>query len=231
MADSSMPAIEPIDDFISTGFQQRFAAVFGCERCAFVQTHDKTRVISRLFEDGQDLEYPYAYFTIISVGANHDSYNPHPLGRRGMVLSVKENSSAANSSVYTVRVVPTNFEIEVNYVTNKFQSNEQGSIQAFTRRYLLARRFGYLKFSIKYGNLLFGISNTMPDTLSIPVLENIVEAETKYALTFNMTIHGYSSEPILGQQGKVNQLNVQAAVGAVQNGRIVATQSFTFDKS
>jgi hypothetical protein len=129
--------------------------------------------------------------------------------------------------IATFRVLPVNFEVEVVYVTNKFDSVEQGSVMAFARRWLLARRGGYLKFSIDYGQKQFGVSVTTPDSLTIPSRENIVESETKYEITTNITIHGYISEPTLGQKGIANKLNVNGEVGGV-NGQVVSTQFFAF---
>jgi hypothetical protein len=150
---SEMQAIQTIDHMVLAGFQQRFQQVFNCP-CLFINANDKTRILQKVFGEGQPITYPYAYFVVQSMGANNESYNAHVMARRGLVVNV-----AANDLLQTVRVVPTNFVIEVSYVTNKFESVEQGSVLAFVRRWLLARRVGYLKFSINYGRLQFGISH------------------------------------------------------------------------
>jgi len=226
----SQTKIIPIDEMVRAGFQERFQQVFNC-KCAFINQNDKTKILDRIFAQGEDLTYPYAWFTIQSVSANNDSYNPHPLGRRGMVLNV-----ASNSSVNTVRIMPTNFDIEVNYVTNKSDSVEQGSVMAFARRWLLARRFGYLKFSINYGRMNFGIQITLDESVPFPQRENIGEAETKYDVVLHAVIHGYTSEPTLGTQGKVNKINLtegiklaNGQVVSLTSGKVVSTQTFTFE--
>jgi len=219
-----MTVIEPIDSFVLAGFQQRFQQVFQC-RCLYINQNDKTKVLERVFGQGQDITYPYAWFTLNTISENTASYNAHPLGRRGITLNVN-----SESTIQTVRVMPTNFELEVNYVTNKFESVEQGSVTAFARRWLLARRFGYLKFSIDYANLQFSIGNTMSESVPIPHRENITEAETKYDVVVQATIHGYTSEPVLGTKGKVNKFNLNEGI-KLPNGRVVSTQTFTFDRS
>jgi hypothetical protein len=216
--------IQPIDHFVLAAFQERFQQVFGCVKCAFINQNDKTKVLERLFGQGNPLSYPFAYFVIQSVGANNESYNPHYLMRRGWVVDVPDSDQYV-----TVRVLPTNFELEVTYVTDKFDSVEQGSVLAFARRWLLARRGGYLKSSIGYGQKQFGISVTVPESLNIPQLGNITETETKYEVTTNLTIHGYISEPTVGQKGRVNTINVTGQVSGV-NGTVVSTQFFAFPK-
>lgn len=213
--------IQSIDHLVLAGFQQRFQQVFGA-KCLFINANDKTKVLQRIFGEGEALTYPYAYFVIQSMGANTESYNAHAMARRGMVLGVN-----ADNSLQTVRVLPTNFVVEVSYVTNKFESVEQGSVLAFVRRWLLARRVGYLKFSINYGRLQFGISHTLDESVNIPQRENIAENETSYLTTTSATIHGYISEPILGQQGKVNEVRVNDSLGGVK-GQIISTQTFEF---
>jgi hypothetical protein len=226
----SQTKIIPIDELVRAAFQQRFQQVFNC-KCAFINQNDKTKILERIFGQGEPLTYPYAWFTIQSISANNDSYNPHQMGRRGMVLNV-----SSNSSINTVRVMPTNFDIEVNYVTNKSDSVEQGSVMAFARRWLLARRFGYLKFSINYGNLNFGIQVTMDETVPFPQRENITETETKYDVVLHANIHGYTSEPVIGSQGKVNKVNLtegiklpNGQVVSLANGRVVSSQTFKFE--
>lgn len=218
-------SIEPIDSFVLTGFQQRFQQVFGC-KCAFINQNDKTKVLDRLFGEGNPLTYPYAWFVIQNISANHESYNSHPLGRRGITMGIN-----SDSTYQTVRVMPTNFEIEVNYVTNKFQSVDQGSVLSFIRRWLLACRFGYLKTTVLYGNLQFGIGMTLNDSVPVPQRENITEAETKYDVVTTAVIHGYTSEPVLGMTGKVNKINLNEGVQEPNiSGRVVSTQTFTFDR-
>lgn len=215
-------SIQPIDSYITTAFQSRFQEVFGCVKCLFINQNDKTKVLQRVFGEGVPLSYPFAYFVIQSISTNVESYNPHYLMRRGVVIDIP-----SDDMFYTMRILPVNIEVEVVYVTDKFDSVEQGSVMAFTRRWLLARRGGYLKFSLDFGQKQFGIGVTLPDSVNIPSRDNIVENETKYEITTSATIHGYLSEPTLGQKGKVNTFNVQSQVGGV-NGQIVSTQFFAF---
>jgi hypothetical protein len=218
----SQQKLIPLDALVLEGFERRFQQVFNCP-CAFINQNDRTKILERLFGQGNPLTYPYAWFVIQSVSHNVDSYNSHPLGRRGIVFNV-----GAKDTYQTVRILPVNIEVEVNYVTPKFESVDQGSVLSFIRRWLLARRFGYLKSSINYGSLKLGIGMTLNETVPVPQRENITESETKYDVQAQLTIHGYVSEPVVSQTGKINQLNVNEGV-QLPNGKVVSIQTLSFD--
>lgn len=219
--------IQSIDYLVLAGFQQRFQQVFECDKCAFVNVTDKAKVVERVFGRGVPLTYPYAFFEIKRISENHDSYNPHNLMRRGMVIGV-----GSNETYQQVRVIPANFDIDITYVTNQFQLLDQGSVMSFTRRWLLARRAGYLKSSVDYGRLQFGIGVTLDEAVATPTLDNITETESSFQVKVGATIHGYISEPILNEIGKINTFNVNTEVGLpTTKGQVVSTQFFAFPSS
>jgi len=211
----------PVDQLVLAGFQQRFQQVFNC-KCAYTNSHDKTKILDRVFGEGQTLEYPYAHFEIQSVAANKESYSTQMMLRKGLVVTVD-----SSSTVQRARVMPANFDLQVTFVTNKFDSVEQGSIIAFARRWVMAYRGGWLKFTINYGRLQFNVAVTMPESVTIPTLENIVETESAYSLVTTTTLHGYISEPVFAQGGKVNAVNVSMSVQGI-NPKTISSQFFAF---
>jgi hypothetical protein len=217
--------IQPLDYFVQAGFQQRFQQTFGAVKCAYVDVNDKIRIIQRVFGEGNQVQYPYAYLVVTRLAVNEHSYNPGYLSRRGIVINV-----SAKDTYQTVRILPADFEIECTYITNKFQAVEQGSVMSFARRWLMARRNGYLKFSIDYGKKQFGVGVTMDEAVDIPIRENITEAETSMEITVRATVHGYVSEPVLGEKGRINKLNVNNFEASIYppNQVVVSTQTFTF---
>lgn len=124
------------------------------------------------------------------------------------MVSVNENQGQA------VRVLPTNFDFEVEFVTNKFLGG-QGSVMGFQKRWLFARRAGWLKFNVDYGRLQFPISLTLSEQVQTPQGENKVEAESKYLVTSTLTVHGYTSEEMLATQGVVTTVEMHMAVAGV----------------
>lgn len=218
--------IQTLDYYVLAGFQQRFQQTFGAVKCAYVNANDKVRILQHVFGEGEQITYPYAYLVLKRMGVNEHSYNPGYLSRRGVVININ-----TKNTYQTVRILPVDFEIECTYVTNQFQSIDQGSVLAFSRRWLTARRNGYLKYSIDYGNKQFGIGVDMDDNVHIPIRENITESETSMEIVVSCTLHGYISEPVLGEKGRVNQFNVnQFDTQLYPNQQIVSTQSFTFQK-
>jgi len=214
-----MRAIQPIENFVFEGLSKRMQQVFGCI-CIHTNANDKTKALARVFE-GRPVVYPYMFIVLQSLSQNTDSYTTNRLARRGLVIQTSEGQSQ------TVRMLPANFEFEIEYVTNKFQSLEQGSVLAFTRRWLFARRCGYLKFNIKYGRLALWIASTLGDTVTVPTLENKVEAETAYKSTVNLTVHGYLSEPELGTQGVVQDVRLNEFI-VDADGSVPGSQFFAF---
>jgi len=221
---ASSVSVISIDQAVFAGFQKRFQQVFNC-KCAYSNVHETTKVLERVFEQGETLTYPYAYFVIQNIGHNKEHYSTQMMVRKGLIVNVD-----SNSTVQRMRVMPANFDLEINFVTNDFASVEQGSITAFARRWILAYRGGYLKFTVNYGRLQFNVALTMPESVTIPVRDNIVETETSYKLTTTLTLHGYISEPILAQTGRTTTLNVNSSIQGV-NPQLVGTQSFIFPTS
>jgi hypothetical protein len=216
--------VQPIDYYILSGFQQRFQQTFGAVKCAYVNSNDKVRILQRVFGQGNEITYPYAYLVIKSQRVNAQSYNAGYLSRRGITINVN-----SEDTYQTVRIMPVDYEIECTYVTNKFSSVEQGSVMSFTRRMLMARRNGYLKFSVDYGSKQFGIGVEIDESVSIPIRENITENETSMEITVMATVHGYISEPVLGEKGKIGKFNVSPFdTSTYLSQQIVSTQTFAF---
>jgi hypothetical protein len=216
--------IQPIDYFIFAGFQKRFQQEFLC-RCAFINQNDKTRILERIFGEGNPLTYPYAYFELQTISANDESYNANDFARRGLVINAN-----TDSTFQTARILPANFEIDITFITNKFMGVEPGSVMSFTRKWLFARRFGYLKFSIDYGLQNINIGVTNGESISIPQRENVTESETKYELKVNSKIHGYVSEPVLGIKGNAQKINLTEQVAPTKPLNVISETFHPFNR-
>lgn len=196
--------------------------VFGCP-CVYSTSNDETQALSKMF-GGKPVEYPYIFVSISTVGANHESYATNRMARRGVPVVVSDEQ------VGMLRLLPTSFECEVKFVTNRFSDIDQGSVTSFSRRWLFARRCGYLKFNINYGRLNFPIGIEMTDSVPVPKLENKVEQESAYPpITVSLTVKGYMSEPELGSQGIVNTVEVDSVV-LNPDGSVPGSQFFSFNR-
>jgi hypothetical protein len=215
-----MDKVKPVEDFVFEGLQTRLQQVFGC-LCFYTTSNDRTKILARLTE-GEKPEYPFLFITLTNLTHTSDSYNTNQMARRGLRVKM------GDGFMRTVRIMPASFDIEIEYVTNKFQGLEQGSVLAFVRRWMFARRCGYLKFDIRYGTLNLWIAPMMNEQVNIPQLDNKVETETAYKTTATLTMRGYISEPVLGTIGIVENLQVNG-VTMNTDGSMPNSQFFPFN--
>jgi hypothetical protein len=213
--------LQPLEDFVFEGFSSRFQQVFGC---VFVITneYEKRRTVDRL-NGGEQLAYPYAFGKITGTDSTMNSYNPNYFVRRGIETVISHNGEQA----YTVRCMPMAFELEIEYHTNSFLG--PNSVLHFIKRWNMAARAGYLKFTINYGRLALRVGVTMGPTTSIPEKENIAEQENVYKMISNCTVHGWVSEQMTGSKGIVRRLDstlvVQGSLTSAQALNLPGLQS------
>ena len=221
MNNQTQQTIQPIENSVLAGFIDRFQQVFDCP-VTYTTAADKAQSLKKLL-GGKELKYPYAFITPQNLSSNPDSYSSGRLARQGVIIAYNANVAQR------VRLLPTNFELEIEFITNKYQSVEQGSVLSYIRRWLFARRGGYLKFNINYGRLSMPISVTVTDSPSIPPRENVTENDSSYKITANVTIHGYVSEPLLGTVGIIQDVVVNGLT-ILPDGSMPNSQFFAFNK-
>lgn len=197
-------SIAPLEEYVVTGIVDRLTEVFGCQ--TIVVTEQGKQATLQKLNEGNNITYPYAFAILKGVSANPESYNPHMLGRRGIPVIVEKDQAT------TVRLMPANFEFEFEYHTDKYLGYEQGSVMSLVRRWLFARRFGYLKFNINYGRLAISISATLNEAPVIPEKENSLEGEAPYKVSATLVVHGYVSEAMVSRVGVINDLVVDTVI-------------------
>lgn len=212
-------SLQPVEDLVFVGLVQRFQQVFDCPPI-ITTNNDKTKSLER-FLNGKEVTYPYIFLTPSTFSPNIESYSTNVLARRGIIAVVNEGFAQ------TVRILPVNFDFEVEFITNRFQGLAQGSVMAFIRRWLFARRCGYLKFNINYGRLEIKISLQLSDSVPFAPMENKTEQEASYKVSTSMTVHGYMSEPELGTQGVIQEMMVNG-VPLNSDGSVPGSQFFPF---
>lgn len=199
--------IQPIETFVFDGLVKRFSEVFQC-KTVITTTQDKTRTLKRMFE-GREVEYPYAFLTMGTMARNNESYVNRMMARRGLRVMATDTQSKQ------ARLIPTNFNFEIEYHTNKFNGIEATTVTGFARRWLFARDCGYLKFNIQYGHLETRIGLSLDETVNTPPLENKVDTEAVYKVTSSLVVHGYVSEPILGSKGIISEIDLETVLGSL----------------
>jgi hypothetical protein len=200
--------IVPIETQVFDGLIKRFTQVFQCP-AIITTTQDKTRTLERM-QEGRALEYPFAFLTIQSVAHNKEQRQSAYLSRRGIPIAYN------NVQTLMSRLVPANFNVEVEFRTTKFSGIEATTVMGYAKRWLFAYKCGMLKFNVQHGQLPVRIGITMDDTVPTPPLENKLETETCYKITSNLVVHGWVSEPELGTQGVVQEFELETLFGAQQ---------------
>ena len=190
--------IDPVDKFVRAGFEQRMQSQFRAP-AIWVQSPDALPTLKTMLGNRQP-EYPYLFLYESGSSPNTESYPTNRLARHGIPVTMNQDGK----QFQTVKVLPTNFEVEVTYITDKFQGNED-SVDFFKRRWWFTRRNGALNFGIDYGLSKLTVTSTLTDSLQIPKRENPAETESVYTVTTNVTIHGWLSEALLMTRGRINQ--------------------------
>lgn len=192
--------LEPIENFVLTGFLKRYQSVFFKCPVIWAGTEDKILALKRYL--GTDsLSYPYAFLTLDSIGYDSDAgLNNSSIGRRGVPVVVNES----NTLVQKVRLMSAKFTINCEFVTNELKQAKE-----YTKLWLFAYRFGHLKFNIKYGKLSSVRCNVeLDESTSIPVRESKADGLSDYTITSSAIIHGYISKSRVETKPLLHDLRV-----------------------
>lgn len=218
---SKQKQIRPIEDYILKGFQERFTEVFGC-MSILIAAEDKAVALEAAFE-GQTPVVPYAFLKPTSFATNTNSYNRRALARHGLVILKHEGIT------HKVKLTPVVFDIEVEYITDRFQGYKN-SAMSFSRRWMMTLSQNHLRFAFQYGNVQFNIADiTMQESVPITPRGNPVENVTQYSILTSVQIKGYVSEPMLMESSTIQEMEVGIGVGSI-GGKIVSTQFISFDE-
>lgn len=216
--------LRPVEELILKTFTDRFQQVFGC-LATLTNTYEKMRVVNQMFA-GKQPEYPYAVFIVKGMYQNTESWNTNYMARRGLQAVVHDSNNAA----YTVRLMPTSFDLDVEFYTNQFNLGLESSVLSYAKQWLFARRTGSLKFETKYGRVVLQNQVELAPNVQIPTMDNQAESESVYTVKSALTIHGYTSQAELGNIGIVQEVEVEQTIGpavASQGLRIIGTPETT----
>lgn len=192
-------SIPPVEEMIIDGLCKRFQQVFNCP-VLHTNGYEKVTALKEALA-GKQVEYPFALVTVKGMSQNNESWSSHELARRGLQVVIQ----ARQGQAWKVKLLPTNFDLEIEYHTNTFMGKRGCAVRALSR-WLFARRLGFLKFNVEYGRLVLNIGNSMTEAPDVPERESIAEGESVYKIPFSMTIHGYVSQPELQRQGIVKEV-------------------------
>lgn len=207
------PSLQPVDHYVFTGLERKIAQQFRCP-AIFVTSPDQTRQLNLV--QGKQLEYPYIFMTVQTWSAASDRYTANRLARQGLPVAI----NTGGNQFSTVRVIPANFEIEVTFTTNKSSVSDASltGVSGFTRRWLFLRRNGALNFVVNYGMTDFPITCKLSESVTTPKRDSPTEQESVYQVTTTLTLEGFTSEPVTGRRGRIQDIVLSEEVPPIPTG-------------
>lgn len=199
--------IDPLERLCINGIKSKFSQVFNCKNTEVTSAYEKMRILKER-KAGENISYPMAFLKISTLSGATDRYTSPYLARTGVQIV----SSDDNTSAISVKVLPANFQIDVEYRTNQFDLDIETSAMAFSRKWLFARRNGKLKFNISYGRVSFLIGSVMDEQVNIPERPGITESAAEYIVTSSLVLQAWISEPQTKIIGTVQKVDVTQAL-------------------
>ena len=167
-------------------------------------------------QNGKTPEYPFVFLNVQTWSAASGGYHSRRLSTEGLPVRLTTD----NGQVELVRVIPTNFEVEVSFVTNAYDTlgTKVVSVKDFARRWLFCRRNGALNFTVNYGMTNFPITCVLGENVTTAPRETPVDAEPVYTANTTLTVQGYVSEPVLGNRGRIKDIILSEEVPPITPG-------------
>lgn len=197
--------ITPIENFIFNGIVNKLHQVFGCY-VQFINAENKVQEMLKIRKE-KGIKFPYLFVSLSDTTFADSYYNSNYLARQGMVVKIADSGNA----LAKVKLLPCTFNMRVEYLTDKSDTSE-GSVLWFTKRWMFARRLGYLKFNIKYGKV-YSCPVMLDDSLSHPIKPAETEGMSCYTIEGGLVIHGFVSEAKLLTDGVLTDVVTEFKVG------------------
>lgn len=211
--------LDPVENFVFSGVQQKFAEKFGCPAVWSTST-DAIQQVAKAQGGRNQISYPYLVLTIDSYTIASDRGNIKNQALRGAQSVVVTDERRT----FKVHYMPVNFDISVDFKTNNY-----AQVSSFVSRWLFARVLGWLKFDIQYGTHHFGVSVEPIDSVSVPKRDASPEVVQEYVVTATAKVLGYISMPELLEQQIVDNLTITGQLNEVDpdtgDNRVIYTTS------
>lgn len=185
--------ISPIENFIITGINQRLYQAFNCPTYL---SNSESWILEAERIRKQVIKPPYIVGQLTSIRANDNFYNSNCLSRRGIVIS-----DLSNNVAYKSKILPVVYDYDIKYTCLDLEKTLW-----FMKRWLFARRLGYIKFTVKYGKESFGCNIELSDTVQQPQKEQETQGYSNYEVQTSMSVIGFMSEAELITEPKITDI-------------------------
>lgn len=190
--------LDPLENYVFSGVQQKFAEKFGCPTTWSTST-DSIQQVAKAQGGKNQVSYPYIIlsldsYTIASTRGNIKSQALR--GAQSIVVTDERRS-------FNVHYMPVDFDISVELRANSFSQ-----VTSFANRWLFSRTLGWLKFDIQYGTHHFGVSVEPIDSITIPKRDAEPATVQEYILNTTVKVLGFISMPELLEQQIIDNLTI-----------------------
>ena len=197
--------LKPIENFIFNGITNKLHQVFGCY-VQFSNSENKMQEMLKIRKE-KGIKFPYLFVSLSETSFTQDYYNSNYLSRHGIVVRVADSGNA----LAKVKMMPCTFSFRTEFFTDKNDASV-GSVLWFTKRWMFARRLGYLKFNIKYGKT-FSCPVILDESLSQPTKPQESDTMACYQVEGNFTVNGFVSESQILTDGILTDVVTDFTVG------------------
>ena len=207
-------SVAPIENFIFNGIVNRLHQTFGCY-VQFTNAENRMQEMLKIRKE-RNIRFPYIFVSLSDVSFVESYYNSNYLARQGMTVRLADSGNA----LARVKLLPCTFSMRVEYFTDH-RDGDEGSVLWFIKRWMFARRLGYLKFNVKYGRT-YSCPVMLDDSLSHPMKTAETEGVGCYTVEGSLTIHGFVSESKLLTSGVTTDLvtNIAGETKSFKNSNI-----------
>lgn len=196
-----MDNIQPIENFIFEGVVKRLQQCFGC----YVQYCNSPDTLLEMQKIRKQVKFPYLLFSLSGISAIDNFYHSNYLARKGLSIS----HSTANVA-HKVKLLPCKFDFNCNYYTDV--NAGANSILFFMKRWLFARRLGYLKFTVKYGSNSYGCHIELDESLTQPEKEAQTDSYSFFKSDSRFSVIGFMSEEQVMTEGVITTVRTELKV-------------------
>lgn len=211
--------LDPVENFVFSGLQQKFAEKFGCPT-VWSTSNDYMQQVAKVQGGRNQVSYPYIVLGMDAYTISSTRGNVKAQALRGAQSVVVTDEKRT----YRVHYMPVDFDITVELRANSFSQ-----VSSFANRWMFSRVLGWLKFDIQYGTQHFGVAVEPSDNLSIPKRDAEPGVVQEYILNSTLKVQGFISMPELLEQQIVDNLTITGQLNemdpATGDNRVIYTTS------
>lgn len=193
--------LTPVHEISFDGLVRRLGLVLGVPFFR-ISSSDGIQVVRRSSLNSP--RYPLGTIRLSGFSELSDRGSTHASAHRGLPALVTTD----RKRFFKVHYLPTAFRFNLRIV------DDDASRMAVTLNTLhFARRNGWLKFAVAYGQSSFDVHPTVPDSMDISEATSDQDGSKEYVFETELTLNGYASLPQLMEGMVIDNIEASTFVG------------------